>query len=58
MNLTRYRTLGHSGLIVSPFALGTMTFGAARWGSPDDGSRAVLDAYLAAGGNFIERKFP
>lgn len=33
MNLNTYRTLGRSGLIVSPLALGTMTFGTQRWGS-------------------------
>lgn len=27
MSLTDYRKLGHSGLRVSPFCLGTMTFG-------------------------------
>lgn len=27
MQLDHYRTLGHSGLRVSPFALGAMTFG-------------------------------
>ena len=27
MSLNTYRTLGRSGLIVSPLALGTMTFG-------------------------------
>ncbi|MET7246012.1 aldo/keto reductase, partial [Methylobacterium sp. EM32] len=32
MDLTQYRTLGRSGLAVSPLALGTMTFGAGRWG--------------------------
>ena len=30
MDPTSFRTLGRSGLIVSPFALGTMTFGAGR----------------------------
>lgn len=54
MELTDYRTLGRSGLIVSPLALGTMTFGAERWGSGDETSRAVFDAYVAAGGNFID----
>ena len=54
MNLTSYHTLGRSGLVVSPLALGTMTFGAARWGSGEAGSRAVFDAYVAAGGNFID----
>ncbi len=54
MDLTSYRTLGRSGLIVSPLALGTMTFGADRWGTSEESSRAVLDAYVNAGGNFID----
>ena len=44
MSLTDYRTLGRSGLAVSPLALGTMTFGTARWGMDEAGSRAVLEA--------------
>ncbi len=54
MNLTDYRTLGRSGLVVSPLALGTMTFGTQRWGSTDDVSRAVFNAYVDAGGNFVD----
>ncbi|CAM8665057.1 Tas Predicted oxidoreductases (related to aryl-alcohol dehydrogenases) [Comamonadaceae bacterium] len=54
MSLTNYRTLGRSGLAVSPLALGTMTFGAARWGSGEDDSRAVFNAYVDAGGNFVD----
>ena len=54
MALTDYRTLGRSGLVVSPLALGTMTFGTARWGSGENGSREVFNAYLDAGGNFID----
>lgn len=54
MSLHNYRTLGRSGLAVSPFGLGTMTFGMARWGSDDAGSRAVFNAYVGAGGNFID----
>lgn len=54
MSLQSYRTLGRSGLVVSPLALGTMTFGAARWGSDEAQSRAVFDAYVGAGGNFID----
>jgi aryl-alcohol dehydrogenase-like predicted oxidoreductase len=54
MPLTDYRTLGRSGLAVSPLALGTMTFGTARWGSGEAGSRAVFDAYVDAGGNFVD----
>ncbi len=54
MNLTDFRTLGRSGLVVSPLALGAMTFGTQRWGSPDDVSKAVFNAYVDAGGNFID----
>ena len=54
MSLTHFRTLGRSGLVVSPLALGTMTFGTSRWGSDEDGSRAVFNAYLEAGGNFVD----
>lgn len=54
MDLTSYRSLGHSGLLVSPLALGAMTFGAGRWGSGEKASRAVFDAYVEAGGNFVD----
>ena len=54
MPLTDYRTLGRSGLAVSPLALGTMTFGTARWGTDEAASRAVFDAYVEAGGNFVD----
>ena len=54
MPLSHYRTLGRSGLAVSPLALGTMTFGTARWGSSEGTSREVFNAYLDAGGNFID----
>ena len=54
MPLTNYRSLGRSGLAVSPLALGTMTFGTARWDSDEAASRAVFDAYVEAGGNFID----
>ena len=49
-----YRTLGRSGLVVSPLALGTMTFGTARWGLDHSGSAAVFNAYIEAGGNFVD----
>lgn len=52
--LTRFRTLGRSGLVVSPLALGTMTFGNDRWGADDATSRAIFDSYREAGGNFID----
>lgn len=54
MPLTDYRTLGRSGLAVSPLGLGTMTFGTARWGMDEADSRAVFDAYVEAGGNFVD----
>ncbi|RJS94880.1 aldo/keto reductase [Salinisphaera sp. Q1T1-3] len=54
MNLTDFRTLGRSGLVVSPLALGTMTFGPGEWGADENTSRAIFDAYRDAGGNFID----
>ena len=52
--MTAYRTLGRSGLVVSPLALGTMTFGTARWGLNAADSSAVFNAYVEAGGNFVD----
>jgi len=53
--LDRYVTLGHSGLRVSPFCLGAMTFGTEwGWGSGVELSRKVMDTYIDAGGNFID----
>ena len=43
MSLTRYRTLGRSGLVVSPLALGTMTFGPGPWGADAAASRAMVE---------------
>ena len=54
MTLTNFRTLGRSGLVVSPLALGTMTFGTPGWGSPDAVSKAIFNEYIDAGGNFID----
>ncbi len=54
MKLTDFRTLGRSGLIVSPMCLGAMTMGTPRWGSPDDVSEAIFNAYVDAGGNFVD----
>jgi len=51
----KYRLLGASGLRVSEFSLGTMTFGEDwGWGSPKDEARKIYDAYREAGGNFID----
>ena len=54
MSLTDFRTLGRSGLVVSPLALGTMTFGPGEWGADEETSRAIFDAYRDAGGNFVD----
>lgn len=54
MSLTAYRTLGRSGLVVSPLALGTMTFGVGRWGMERAAAEAVFDAYVEAGGNVVD----
>jgi aryl-alcohol dehydrogenase-like predicted oxidoreductase len=46
-----YRKLGRTGLKVSALCLGTMTMG---WTSSKEESFAVLDAFVEAGGNFID----
>jgi aryl-alcohol dehydrogenase-like predicted oxidoreductase len=51
----RYKLLGRSGLRVSEVALGTMTFGEAwGWGASVAESRRIFDAYVEAGGNFVD----
>jgi aryl-alcohol dehydrogenase-like predicted oxidoreductase len=51
----RYKLLGRSGLRVSEVCLGTMTFGEDwGWGSSKDESRRVFEAFVEAGGNFID----
>ncbi|MGU3399906.1 aldo/keto reductase [Brucellaceae bacterium D45D] len=54
MSMKTYRSFGRSGLIVSPLALGTMTFGAGRWGTDEAGARAIFEAYVEAGGNIVD----
>lgn len=55
MKLTDYKTLGNSGLKVSPFCLGNMTFGEDwGWGASEEVSHQMLDTYFNAGGNFID----
>lgn len=51
----RYKLLGRSGLKVSEICLGTMTFGEEwGWGANKEESRKIFDAYVEAGGNFID----
>jgi aryl-alcohol dehydrogenase-like predicted oxidoreductase len=53
--MMRYRTFGPSGLRVSEFSLGTMTFGENwGWGASIDECRRILTAYAEAGGNVID----
>ncbi len=54
MSLLDYRSLGRSGLVVSPLALGTMTFGNDRWGADRSSSREIFKKYIDAGGNFVD----
>ncbi|MFJ4962709.1 aldo/keto reductase [Streptomyces sp. NPDC088729] len=49
--MTSLRTLGSSDLQVFPLALGGNVFG---WTADEAQSFAVLDAYAAAGGNFVD----
>ena len=51
----KYRLLGPSGLRVSEYALGTMTFGEEwGWGASREESRRMFEAYAARGGNFLD----
>ena len=55
MPLDSYLTLGKSGLRVSPFCLGAMTFGEeSEIGANEEVSKRVLARYLEQGGNFID----
>ncbi|MCS6845888.1 MAG: aldo/keto reductase [Caldilineales bacterium] len=46
-----YRKLGRTGLKVSELCLGTMQFG---WTADEATSWAIMDAFVEAGGNFID----
>lgn len=51
----KYKFLGKSGLRVSEFCLGTMTFGEDwGWGASKEQSKQVFEAFVEAGGNFID----
>lgn len=55
MALNDYVTLGRSGLRVSPFCLGAMTFGEDwGWGAPAAESESIIARFLERGGNFID----
>jgi aryl-alcohol dehydrogenase-like predicted oxidoreductase len=48
------RKLGDSGLRVSRFCLGSMTFGASSWGCDEQEAQRIVGAFLDQGGNFID----
>ncbi len=51
----RYKLLGNSGLRVSELCLGTMTFGSDEaWCADKAQSHAMFNAFVEAGGNFID----
>jgi aryl-alcohol dehydrogenase-like predicted oxidoreductase len=55
MSLNHYVTLGSSGLRVSPFCLGAMTFGEEwGWGASVAESENMIAAFLEHGGNFFD----
>ena len=55
LGLDDYRPLGASGLLVSPLALGAMTFGESwGFGCDKETSYSILDRYFEEGGNFID----
>jgi aryl-alcohol dehydrogenase-like predicted oxidoreductase len=55
MSLDHYVTLGRSGLRVSPFCLGAMTFGEdLGWGTSVADSNRIMDRFIERGGNFID----
>ncbi|BCB89886.1 aldo/keto reductase [Phytohabitans suffuscus] len=55
MTTMNYRLLGRSGLRVSDFGLGTMTFGATSgWGVTAQVARELYEVYRAAGGNYLD----
>ena len=55
MSLDHYVTLGRSGLRVSPFCLGAMTFGEDwGWGSTVPDAEAIVTRYIEQGGNFLD----
>ncbi|TDN38406.1 aldo/keto reductase [Hymenobacter sp. UV11] len=49
--MTTFRELGHSGLHIAPLVLGGNVFG---WTADEQTSFAVLDAFVAGGGNAID----
>lgn len=53
-HLDSYRTLGRTGLRVSPLILGGLTFDDPAWGSDRETSLRLLHRYTEAGGNAVD----
>ncbi|MCK9548715.1 MAG: aldo/keto reductase [Sphaerochaeta sp.] len=49
-----HRYLGTTGLLVSEFSLGTMTFGAPGWGCTEEESHRIIASFLDHGGTTID----
>lgn len=54
MSVRGLRSLGRSGLKVSPLCLGAMNFGNDQFGCDEKTSTAIIHAYLDAGHNFVD----
>src|SRR5574341_918596 len=54
MSARGLRSLGRSGLRVSPLCLGAMNFGNEQFGCDEETSTGIIHAYLDAGHNFID----
>jgi len=55
MSLQSFKTLGRSGLRVSPLCLGAMSFGEDwGWGASVGETTQLINTYLEKGGNFID----
>jgi aryl-alcohol dehydrogenase-like predicted oxidoreductase len=49
--MIKQRTMGRTGLKLSELSLGVLNFG---WKTDETRAHAILDAYYAADGNFIQ----
>ncbi|MGI5129880.1 aldo/keto reductase [Pseudonocardia sp. CA-107938] len=54
MPLDHYRTLGRSGLRVSPLCMGAMGWGSTERGSDEDEAFRIMDRFVELGGNFLD----
>jgi aryl-alcohol dehydrogenase-like predicted oxidoreductase len=55
MSITSYKTIGRSGLRVSPLCLGGMTLGDDwKWGANATDSEKIISRFMELGGNFID----